>query len=175
MPHARRRTSPARWGLLLACLALAACAGREPVHGTGAARPAAVVDTALEQVGRPYRYGGCDPAAGFDCSGLVQYAYAVNGVSLPRETEALLTVGRPVGYADLAPADLVFFQVSKKPKDLHVGLYVGGDAVLMVHSPKSGATVRTESLAKPYWRDRFIEGRRVLPQAGGKGNRNSRR
>ena len=169
-----RRPLFALAGLLLAVCLLEACATQSPPPAALPPAPAAqapepvdpaeaVVAAALDQLGRPYRYGGCDPATGFDCSGLVQYAYAQNGVELPRDTADLLRVGRAVGYAELAPADMVFFNVQESPKGLHVGLFVGGDEVLMVHSPKTGDTVRTVSIATSWWRKRFAGARRVLP------------
>jgi len=68
------------------------------------------VDWALAQVGTPYIWGGETPGVGFDCSGLVQAAYKVAGISLPRVAQdqydgtAKLGLGNPV-----EPGDLIFF------------------------------------------------------------------
>jgi cell wall-associated NlpC family hydrolase len=107
---------------------------------------AVAVEWALAQIGTPYVWGGETPGVGFDCSGLVQAAYAVAGVTLPRvaqdqyDTTPKLAVG-----ATLEPGDLVFFGSAPSSID-HVGLYVGvvdGETV-MVDAPYTGADVRAE-------------------------------
>jgi cell wall-associated NlpC family hydrolase len=114
-----------------------------PVSGAGAV----AVEWALSQIGTPYVWGGETPGVGFDCSGLVQAAYRVAGVSLPRVAQdqydgtAKLSAGQP-----LAPGDLVFFGAGPAAID-HVGIYVGivgGDDV-MVDAPYTGADVRAEA------------------------------
>ena len=94
-----------------------------------------IVDTALALQGTPYAWGGSTPQ-GFDCSGLVQYAAASAGISVPRTSRAQATVGTPVSRADLRPGDLVFFY---DPVG-HVGIYLGDGK--MVHAPTSGDVVR---------------------------------
>ena len=94
-----------------------------------------IVDTALAMQGTPYAWGGSSPR-GFDCSGLVQYAAASAGISVPRTSRAQATVGTPVSRADLRPGDLVFFY---DPVG-HVGIYLGDGK--MVHAPTSGDVVR---------------------------------
>ncbi|MDE3206340.1 MAG: C40 family peptidase [Acidobacteriota bacterium] len=100
-------------------------------------------DWALAQVGTPYIWGGETPGVGFDCSGLVQAAYAAAGVRLPRtaqeqyDTGTLLPPGTP-----LLPGDLVFFG-SGPGSVTHVGLVVGPGQ--MVDAPHVGAQVRVEA------------------------------
>jgi cell wall-associated NlpC family hydrolase len=107
---------------------------------------AVALQWALAQIGTPYVWGGETPGAGFDCSGLVQAAYAVAGITLARvaqdqyDTTAKVSDGSP-----LAPGDLVFFGDGPSSID-HVGLYVGlidGRSV-MVDAPHTGADVRAE-------------------------------
>ena len=59
----------------------------------------------------PYKWGGSTPQTGFDCSGLVQWAYAKAGIQIPRVTDAQFAAsnGTPVERGDLQPGDLVFF------------------------------------------------------------------
>ena len=64
---------------------------------------------ALRAVGVPYRWGGTSPASGFDCSGLVSYAFAQLGVSVPHSTYAIWGMGSAVSKDQLEPGDLVFF------------------------------------------------------------------
>ena len=116
--------------------------------GTPVTRAGAVaLAWGLTQIGTPYVWGGESPGVGFDCSGLVQAAYRVAGLALPRVAQdqydgtPKLAAGQP-----LAPGDLVFFGTGPGAID-HVGLYagvVGGDAV-MVDAPHTGADVRAEA------------------------------
>ena len=120
-----------------------AAAAGTPVTGAGAVALA----WALSQIGTPYVWGGESPGVGFDCSGLVQAAYRVAGVALPRvaqdqyEGTPKLAAGQP-----LAPGDLVFFGAGPGAID-HVGLYAGvvGGASVMVDAPHTGADVRAEA------------------------------
>lgn len=103
---------------------------------------ASVLTTALSRVGDPYVWGGARPG-GFDCSGLVQWAFAQHGVALPRTTFEQVTSGEPVGsLADAQPGDLLFFHTYARHS--HVGLYVGEGR--MLHAPRSGVPVRVDRL-----------------------------
>ena len=102
---------------------------------------------ALAQIGTPYVWGGETAGVGFDCSGLVQAAYAVAGVALPRVAQDQYdgTPRVPPG-SPLAPGDLVFFGGGPASID-HVGLYVGvvDSQNVMVDAPHTGADVRAEA------------------------------
>ncbi len=122
-----------------------------PVDLHGARGPLAAVAAAEAQVGWPYVWGGESRAeGGFDCSGLIDYAYAAAGVSLPgRPTAAeLWRLSSPLVPDALAPGDLVFVGAASGAPH-HVGMYVGGETV--VAAPHSGAEVRYESLAAGGW------------------------
>ncbi|WP_344290447.1 NlpC/P60 family protein [Streptomyces synnematoformans] len=105
--------------------------GQAPASGRGALAVAA----ARGAVGTPYVWGGASPA-GFDCSGLTQWAYARAGVSIPRTSQAQRHAGRQVPLAEARPGDLVTYRADAS----HVGMYVGGGQV--VHAPYPGAAVR---------------------------------
>lgn len=147
---------------VLAFLALATgCADTKPVIPEARlSGPAGPLKTARGQIGTPYRNGGNSPEKGFDCSGLVQWCYAVHGVKLPRRTEDMLHTGRPVARDELIPGDLVFFKVSSKRWGLHVGMYSGRG--FFIHSPTPGSRVREETLSLPYWARAYLGARRVL-------------
>ena len=99
-------------------------------------------DWALAQVGTPYAWGGETPGVGFDCSGLVQAAYRVAGITLPRTAQAQYDATAKLATGDpLAPGDLVFFGRSTTAIE-HVGLVVSPTA--MVDAPHTGAEVRVE-------------------------------
>lgn len=120
------------------------------------ARAQAIVDTALQFLGTPYRNGGADPD-GFDCSGFVHYVFAQAGLAVPRTVEAQSHAGAEVG--DLAPGDLVFFRTSGRGPT-HVGIALGQDR--FIHAPSSRGEVRIEPLARPYWAERYLEARRLF-------------
>lgn len=105
-----------------------------PVTAPGAAAQTAV-DAALSQRGTPYVWGGTSPG-GFDCSGLMSWAYGQAGISLPRTSSAQATSGTPVSQDQLAPGDLVYFYSPVS----HIGMYIGDG--LMVHAPTSGDVVK---------------------------------
>jgi cell wall-associated NlpC family hydrolase len=117
----------------------------------------ALVGTALELRGVPYRNGGAGPS-GFDCSGFTQYVFARHGVALPREVRDQFKIGKKVKADDLLPGDLIFFTTTA-PGASHVGIAIGGDA--FVHAPSSTGVVRVERLGSRYWSPRFLGIRRV--------------
>jgi cell wall-associated NlpC family hydrolase len=122
-----------------------------PVDLRGLSGRAAVVAAAAAQVGWPYVWGGESRAeGGFDCSGLVDYAYTAAGASLPgRPTAAdLWRMGRPVAAAALQPGDLVFVGTAGGAPH-HVGIYVGDGTVLS--APHTGARVGYSPLAYAGW------------------------
>lgn len=100
------------------------------------------VDWALAQVGTPYIWGGEAPGVGFDCSGLVQAAYKIARITLPRVAQDQYDATTKLGPDDpLQPGDLIFF--GGGPTDVtHVGLYIGNGQ--MVDAPHTGADVRVE-------------------------------
>jgi cell wall-associated NlpC family hydrolase len=122
----------------------------------------AVVDAALDQVGEDYRYGGASPDAGFDCSGLVHYSYAQAGLKLPRSAPAQRTGGRPIKFADAKAGDLLFYRFNdRKPGDLHVAIYLGGDQA--VHAPVRDGEVEEIDISATHWRKRYAGATRYIP------------
>lgn len=107
----------------------------------------AAAQTARAQVGTPYRWGG-DGAGGFDCSGLVHYAYAAHGIDVPRTTAGQRRRVEPVALTSALPGDLVFFETGAKTG--HVGVYLGDGR--FVHAPSSGKAVTVARLDTPYYR-----------------------
>ena len=115
-----------------------------------------VVETAMRFVGTPYLWGGMSPN-GFDCSGLVRFAYFMNGLLLPRNANQMAFCGHPVPVfrsheeerrfcADsLKAGDLLFFGKrgtgDTPDRVTHVGLYIGEGR--MIHSSQ---LVRINSL-----------------------------
>jgi len=163
-------------------LALSACAGRPPAVSEGAAplegsrqTPRAqppdqalfegdrdqIVMTAFAQVGKPYLYGGNGPEA-FDCSGLVRFAYLAGGARTPRTTATLYVAGQSIAADDARPGDLFFYRLDPgREGPSHVVLYLGdGEGI---HAPSSGGAIRAVRLGIPYFTQRFVGARRLLP------------
>lgn len=148
--------------LVAACLLLAACgsSGSRPDAGDPAARDRAL-DSALAQIGRPYRYGGADPA-GFDCSGLVHYAYRRAGVSLPRSTRDQMGAGQRIALDELRPGDLLFYRFPKnQAKGWHVVMWLGGGRA--IHAPSSDGEVEVIHVDAPWWTRRLYSAVAVAP------------
>jgi cell wall-associated NlpC family hydrolase len=97
------------------------------------------VDTALAQVGDPYVWAAAGPDS-FDCSGLVQYAYAAAGIAAPHSSKAQAVMGQSVSRGELQPGDLVAFYSPVS----HIGIYIGNG--MMVHAPTSGDVVKVSSI-----------------------------
>jgi peptidoglycan DL-endopeptidase CwlO len=110
-----------------------------PGSGSGA------LQAGLTQVGKPYVWGATGPD-GFDCSGLVVWAYKQVGKTLPRSSQAQASGGTPIDQKDLQPGDVVLFY----PDASHVGLYAGNGNVL--HASTFGVPVKVQSMASfPYY------------------------
>jgi uncharacterized membrane protein YgcG len=128
-------------------------------------RALAAVAEAKKYMGTPYQWGGSTPQTGFDCSGLVQWAYAKAGIRIPRTTYDQVDApnGRRVDRAHLVPGDLVFFR-SASGDVHHVGMSLGGDK--FINAPSTGARVRIDSLKEPYYAKEFYMARRFDLGAG---------
>ncbi len=117
----------------------------------------ALVGTALQLRGSPYRNGGADPT-GFDCSGFTQYVFAQHGLALPRAVHDQFMMGTAVKPDEVEAGDLLFFTTTD-PGASHVAIAVGADQ--FVHAPSSTGVVRVERLAASYWSSRYIGARRL--------------
>ncbi len=147
---------------LMSALLLAGCAGPSNYHRGAAAPQRVVIDaskrgdmvmTALSLLDTRYRYGGENPAEGFDCSGLV--AYVVDRIAderLPHNAAVIAQTTRPINRKNLKAGDLVFFNTLNQPYS-HVGIYVGDG--LFVNAPSSGGRVRLDALDSRYFARRF--------------------
>ena len=101
---------------------------------TASTKGQAAVEAAESVIGTPYAWGGTTPA-GFDCSGLVQWAHAQAGTALPRTSQAMANAGTPVSLDDMQPGDVIVYYSGAS----HVGLYAGDG--MMIDSLGDGYTV----------------------------------
>ncbi|MFD0555283.1 NlpC/P60 family protein [Streptomyces rectiviolaceus] len=118
---------------------------------------ATAVNAAQDMVGKPYSWGGgnadgpsagtcCSPKGrsgesikGFDCSGLVAYAFAKVGITMPRTAAAQYAASKPIPSGQMRVGDLIFYG-SSATSIHHVGIYIGGG--YMVDAPRPGTKVR---------------------------------
>ncbi|MGH9152967.1 MAG: NlpC/P60 family protein [Acidimicrobiales bacterium] len=108
----------------------------------------AVIAAAMTQLGVPYVWGAETPAVGFDCSGLVQWAYAQAGITVPRTTQQQVLAGVPVPLEDVRPGDLVFSRSVRGGRVVelgHIAIYVGGGKVIV--APRTGTVVRLQPIS----------------------------
>ena len=122
-----------------------------------------VLSRAVNVLGTPYRWGGSSPSKGFDCSGLVKYAFNdVAAVDLPRTSNAMAAGhGQKVDRKDLKPGDLLFFKLKSRQVN-HVAIYLGNDR--FIHAPRRGKSVSIDTLKKPFWDKNYVIAKRVLPK-----------
>lgn len=132
----------------------AVAAGKERVQRKRASVAADAAAYARHFLGLRYLYGGSSPRTGFDCSGFVMYVYAKLGVSLPHNAAAQFRQGLSVPRSALKPGDLVFFNGLG-----HVGIYVGRGR--FIHSPRTGESIRIESLSASNWHRNYVGAKRV--------------
>ena len=125
----------------------------------------AVVATATRAMGRPYQWGGTGTnGGGFDCSGLIQHAYAQHGIALPRTSREQANEGRAISRepGSLRPGDLLTFS-NTGGRVTHVGLYIGDGR--FIHSASRGVQVSLLNGEDPYgrwWYKRWVGVRRIL-------------
>ncbi len=96
---------------------------------------AGAVQAAEREVGVPYVWAGSSPS-GFDCSGLIMWAYAQVGISLPHFSGGQYASTTHISMADIQPGDLLFYGPGGGE---HVSMYVGGGS--MIEAPYTGASV----------------------------------
>jgi cell wall-associated NlpC family hydrolase len=100
-----------------------------------------------------YRFGGKNPEAGLDCSGMVSYIYGqAAGLKVRGSAADIARGGRPVARQSLRPGDLVFFNTMNRSFS-HVGIYIGDDR--FVHAPSTNGRIRIDSLGARYYAERF--------------------
>ncbi|WP_456269206.1 C40 family peptidase [Kushneria sp. AK178] len=135
----------------------------EEIDQPGDVAMARAMDTVMDQLGRPYLWGGTTPQAGFDCSGLIYYAFRdlLSG-ELPRTANGMYHWSRstPVATDSLKRGDLVFFRIRADSAADHVGVYLGDGK--FIQAPRTGENIRISSLSGNYWQRHYLGARRLL-------------
>jgi cell wall-associated NlpC family hydrolase len=155
---------PALFPVALVVTLLAACSGPAPrlvtSTGTISQAPLAVSEQgnevalyALGLIDTGYRFGGKNPDAGLDCSGMVSYIYGrAAGLKVQGSAADMARSGRAIERAELRPGDLVFFNTLNRSFS-HVGIFIG-DA-RFIHAPSTNGRVRIDRLSDSYYASRF--------------------
>lgn len=147
--------------LLLTGCGMKTISGVADLFGMGSSytpdSPNRVARTAQAQIGRFYRFGGSSPSSGFDCSGLIWWAFKQHGIRVPRVTSDQARAGLAVRKPQ--PGDILVFRINRGGTGLHTGLYTSSGR--FVHSPSSGNRVRMDSLSDSYWKSRLSAIRRI--------------
>ncbi len=121
-----------------------------------------IVDTAIAQLGVPFKSGGDDPEEGFDSSGLTYYCVTSAGIDFPRNVKDQLDAGVPIEYDNLAAGDLVYFSYEEGGDAKFCGVYIGGG--LIIYSPVPDDFVKTANITTNYWVTHFVTGLRVTAE-----------
>lgn len=164
-----------RWPLILIVSLLAACASApQKPASKPRPKPAAIQLSALKAdgLGREillytlslldieYKFGGSNPEAGLDCSGMVAYIYKnAAGVQLPHNAAQIAALARPIPSQQMKVGDLVFFNTLGRSFS-HMGIYIGDGK--FVHAPRSNSAIRVDRLDNRYFAQRFEGGRTLF-------------
>ncbi|MCB1959346.1 MAG: C40 family peptidase [Rhodocyclaceae bacterium] len=136
---------------------------RPAIHFDDAAHAEQMVLFAYGLLGTGYQFGGRNPEAGLDCSGMVSYIVEqVSGKRLPHNAAQIAAQTRPISRHALQPGDLVFFNTLNRPYS-HMGIYLGEGR--FIHAPNSRGKVRIEQLANRYFANRFDGARTLQPDS----------
>jgi len=109
-----------------------------------------------------YRFGGKNPEAGLDCSGMVSYIVEqVSGRKLPYNAAGIAERTRPIASHAIQPGDLVFFNTLGRSYS-HMGIYLGDGR--FIHAPNSRGKVRVDRMDSRYYAERFEGARTLLPE-----------
>lgn len=147
--------------VLVACIAaalLSACSSTPPSPARTQEQPVShrgndVAIFALGLIDTGYRFGGKNPEAGLDCSGMVSYIFGkATSLRITGSAADIARAGRPIERNSLRPGDLVFFN-TRNAAFSHVGVYIGDDR--FVHAPSTNGKIRIDQMGSRYYAQRF--------------------
>ncbi|MGS0741523.1 C40 family peptidase [Glaciimonas sp. GG7] len=160
--------------LLLCCCALllAACGGGSNIRQTPSADAYLNSSVAPSDIGNEiviyslglidtdYRFGGKNPEAGLDCSGMVTYVFKqAAGLNVIGSAAMIARQGREIPVSQIRPGDLVFFNTMNRAFS-HVGIYIGDGR--FINAPSTNGKVRIDRLEAKYYAQRFESVRRYF-------------
>jgi len=135
----------------------------KPSKKSNSKKTEAVVKYAKTFNGTKYKFGGTTKK-GMDCSGLVYTSYKKEGITMPRVSRDMATKGKRISISKINKGDLLFFKTNKNKKTInHVGLVVENKRgeVFFIHATSSLGVI-ISSLEERYWKNSFIEVRRII-------------
>jgi len=135
----------------------------KPSKKSNSKKTEAVVKYAKTFNGTKYKFGGTTKK-GMDCSGLVYTSYKKEGITMPRVSRDMATKGKRISISKINKGDLLFFKTNKNKKTInHVGLVVENKRgeVFFIHATSSLGVI-ISSLEERYWKNSFVEVRRVI-------------
>ncbi|MBL8460162.1 MAG: C40 family peptidase [Zoogloea sp.] len=180
MARSRFGLRPECWAAMALVAALAGC-GQAPMRSGSPPAPVRVTPPSGGWIALPsqdhaqevvlyalglldtgYRFGGKNPEAGLDCSGMVSFIVEqVSGRKLPYNAAGIAERTRPIASQALRPGDLVFFNTLGRAYS-HMGIYMGEGK--FIHAPSSRGKVRVDRLDSRYFSERFEGARTLMPE-----------
>jgi cell wall-associated NlpC family hydrolase len=146
--------------------------GGAPSAATGRVMTAPEVNTAIRaaesKIGMPYVWGGeSDREGGYDCSGLVQYAFARAGIKMPRTADIQAFTGWRLPYSKAQPGDLLTWKNDPTFNGVsHIAIYLGNNK--MVVAPHTGTDVQIQTVYMTnFWGAIRVNPRLAAQKAGG--------
>ena len=130
---------------------------------SSAKKASKIVDYAKTFEGTRYKFGGTSKK-GMDCSGLVYVSFKEENIPLPRVSRDMAKKGKAIKLKETEEGDLLFFQTNKNRRVInHVGLVVENKKgeIFFIHSTSSRGVI-VSSLDERYWKDAFVEVRRII-------------
>lgn len=119
-----------------------------------------IILQAMGLIGTGYKFGGINPDAGLDCSGMVSLVVErATGRKLPHNAARIAAITRSISRSELQPADLVFFNTDGS-RYSHMGIYLGDGR--FIHAPSSKGRVRIDKLSSRYFDKRFSGARSLF-------------
>ena len=107
-------------------------------------------------LGKRYRLGASGEGQAYDCSGLVQRAYAAAGLELPRVASQQINIGPVISPAAARAGDLLFYRFGRRSDSpLHVVIYIGNGRA--IHASVSHRRVREENITTAIWAQHFVK------------------
>jgi peptidoglycan DL-endopeptidase CwlO len=130
--------------IVVLCMIVAAVSLRaQPKPDSACYNPVgdSLVDYASSFLGKPYKYGCCSPASGFDCSGLTYYVFSHFGITVPRSAKDYMHFGTEIPISQSRKGDIIVFR-GTHPEDRsagHVGIVVSnpGEPLRFIHASSS--------------------------------------
>jgi len=125
-----------------------------------------LVNFARTLVGKPYKYGGKDPAVGFDNSGFINYVFNHFQIEVPKYTAGFIVTGEAINIQEAAEGDLILFSKTDSVKKVvnHVGMIVSakGSPISFIHATSGKVSGVTVTALNSYYQKKLMGIRRII-------------